>query len=264
MKTIALGAAALCLAGSAFAAAGLDSRLASPETGFTLGGSLYRLIGGATEAVGDTLFLKAEFYYHGGVSADYENDDHSREGLVDARGARRAEPTDWIERLNRRVRAHAHYHLKRDEKKEMLPFFALAVRLDPKNVEAVLTSAYWLDREFKKPRDAADVLEKGMRDNPGSWEIPLRLAELRFREKNHAAVERLCREALGRAAGKDAERHHLIDLHFWFAESLHALGRPAEALSAYRSALGFYGDEEKSLLRDRISARVTELAPAAV
>ena len=67
-------------------------------------------------------------------------------------------------------------HLSDEKKIEMLPFFALSTKLDPRNIEAVLTAAYWLDTRFDKTAEAVKTLKKGVEDNPDSWEIENALA----------------------------------------------------------------------------------------
>ncbi len=116
------------------------------------GDPLSRFLGSAKEAVGDTLFLKADAYFHGGV---IEKDHHDetpeelrREGLLAPATPHIETPKDWIVAVNREVHVSEIAHLTKQGRKEMLPFFSMAATLDPTNVEAVLTTAYWFENEF--------------------------------------------------------------------------------------------------------------------
>src|SRR5262245_48323789 len=79
------------------------------------GDPLSRLIGSAEEAVGDTLFLKADSYFHGGVTEHYDDNspaDISKQGHIDddEEAASKVAPADWIARINAEVGAHEHRH----------------------------------------------------------------------------------------------------------------------------------------------------------
>jgi tetratricopeptide (TPR) repeat protein len=256
----AVAAPAALWAVAALLAAAADARMPQGSTSFSLNDSLYRLLGTAKEAVGDVLFLKADSYYHGGSELEYEHEDYQKEGLIDD-GGRAEAPSDWIARVYDRVRSHAHYHLKDQEKKEMLPFFALATTLDPKNVEAVLTTAYWLEAHFGKSDEALEVLRKGSRDNPDAWQIDLRLGLLASRRKEDPALAlRHLEEALRKSRGKEVERYEALDMHYYAAEACLKLGRPKEALGYYLGALAF--TEEGTEIRSVIRRKALELQRA--
>ena len=203
----------LCLVGGAC----LASRMpAGPDVEMGPGGDpLTRLVGSAKEAVGDTLFLKADEYFHGGVEDEEHHDENvrdiKREGLLENKEQR--EPSDWIDRINRQVHAHELRYLTSGRRKEMLPFFAWGTSLDPHNVEAILTSAYWLDSEFGKTAEAADLLERGIRDNVDSWELEQALAKIYGRDK--ATWDRAYthyRAALQKSSDKKLENFERLQL----------------------------------------------------
>ncbi len=247
---------ALLLA-AAGVAGSIERRLPSENASFTLEDSLGRLMGTAKEGLGDMLFLQADIYFHGGAAGRYAEtrEEHAKEGLI----AHAETGGDWIQRVYRKVHSHAHYHLAGRQKQELLPFFALATRLDPHNIEAVLTTAYWLEAHFGKPDEAAGVLQKGRRDNPVSWEVSFALGSLYFKHKqDHEASVLYFREAVLKSEGLEIERYHRVDMHYFLAESLWRLGRPAEALPHYRRAVSFYGPDESPVLKKILLGRIAE------
>lgn len=245
-----------------FLAHSIEAGEPSGVSSFTLNDSLYRLVGSAKEAIGDTLFLKADAYFHGGVEDKHDTDEEREEtGYIEPKGSHADDfGTDWIARVNGQVHSHEHIHLAASNQVEMLPFFALATTLDPHNVEAILTGAYWLDSHFNKTDEAIALLKRGSAANPDSWEIPYNLGLIYFKEKkNFAESERYLRLALKNSQGQDVMRHQMVDIHYYLAESLVAEGRKEEALPFYRGALAFYDSKTDSKLRDRIRDKIREL-----
>ena len=237
-----------------------------PAADFSLENSTRRIFGSAEEMIGDSLFLKADAYFHGGVEAKYrehDEEDAAKEGHQEQNAASE-EPQDWIAKINRQVQSHEHTHLTHDDQKEMLPFFALSTRLDPHNVEAILTTAYWLERSFLKPDEALQTLLKGSEDNPGSWEIDFTLAGLYFRyKKDYLSSARYYSEAVQKSGPAAAPKHFLVDMHYYLAESLRMQGKSAEALAEYRKAGSFYAPADISELKNAIQKKIAELGGAA-
>jgi tetratricopeptide (TPR) repeat protein len=225
---------------------------------------LYRLLGGAEEAAGDVLFLKADSYFHGGVIEKFEEPEGSvkMEGLIEEKDEKKEKPEDWIARVNDQVRSSEHRHLSGKERIEMLPFFALSTKLDPYNVEAVLTSSYWLDSEFHKAREAQETLEKGIRDNPGSWEIENALAGLYDRARDFAQSERHYLAAIEKSKAGPIETYWRTWLYYHLAESRLAQGKPGQALESYREAIRFFDAKSPTALKGKIEDKIRQLSGA--
>lgn len=241
----------------------IDRDLKTQAMAMNLPDTLYRVVGTAKEAFGDMLFLKADSYYHGGVTTEFieTREDLQKEGLVheEAHEAEEA-PLDWIAKINSQIKRHGHYHLPKDEQKEMLPFFSLAVNLDPYNVEAILTAAYWIDSHFGKVGEAIRVLKEGSKNNPGSWEIDYSLARIYFkRRKDFAQSEFYYLEAI-RKMDEKSGRGALRDCYYLLGESRLKQGKKKEALEAFQKALTFYAEGESDPLKSVISGRIKELA----
>ena len=250
-----------------FAAAGLASAvqgsLDDPSAAFT--GEpvdpLSRFIGSAKEAFGDTLFIRADSYFHGGVPHEHHHDDSAVE--VEKEGALGFEteeaPGDWIARINHDIQTHELIHLTKAKRVEMLPFFVLSTSLDPHNIEAVLTTAFWLEREFDRPEDASQLLKKGVLDNPDSWEIDSALGQFYFRRKKYVQAEEHLRAALKKLGTAPIENYKHMDLYYYLAEGCLAQGKKIEALEAYRAAVRFFDEKITPFLRSSIRNKITEL-----
>lgn len=249
-----------------FAAAGFlsftlqkEMFLAAPES--RSGDPLTRIIGSAKEAVGDTLFVKADVYMHGGVEEDFHEtqEDLQKEGLIPEEHAEPQGPQDWIQKINGQIQVHTHRHLKASKQKELLPFLAMATTLDPHNVEAILTAAYWLDQRFGQPDAALGLLLKGRRDNPDEWQFDYKLAESVFkRGRDFPQTQYYCLQALKKIGVRKVDPHALIDIYFYLGESYIHEGQRAEAIAAYERALGFFGPSPVSL-KETIQTRIREL-----
>ena len=245
----------------------IDKELNSSRAAFNFQDALFRFVGSAKEMVGDTLFLKADSYYHGGAEMHYEETpeeleregdvEHTEEGEARAKAAEK----DWIAGVNHQIRSYEHYHLVKADQKEMLPFFALATSLNPHNVEAILTTAYWLDSHLGKTDAAIETLLKGGKNNPDAWEIEDSLAKIYFsRLKNYAASEKHFLDAIQKAERKAADDHTLANLYFYLAESRRPQGKKEEALRAYRSALDHLKETDPLSFRKTVDDKIRELS----
>ncbi len=209
--------AVVCIVAAGFLASSIDAR-SHAEGGAA--DPLFLALGSAKEAVGDTLFIRADEYFHGGVMEKHHHDksveDVHREGILSSKKeeALGRMPADWIDRVNGQVRATQDSHLTKEKRKEMLPFFKWATDLDPHNVEAILTTAYWLEKEFEKPDEARALLEKGVRDNPSSWELESEFAKALLKCGDIASSKIHLRAALTKSLDaklEDFERRSLVN-----------------------------------------------------
>lgn len=158
---------------------------------------LYQLIGSSKEAIGDTLFLKADEYFHGGAQFKHGEEPPEaieREGFIaeadredgDEDEHRSKPAVDFIKKINDQITFTQHHHLEGDQAREMLPLLAGAVSLDPHNVEAILTTAYWLSQRLDKSDEAIILLKKAIHENPDAWELYGSLGRIYFKKKNNS------------------------------------------------------------------------------
>jgi tetratricopeptide (TPR) repeat protein len=242
----------------------IDAKLSGGQNiKMDLDSSLTRILGGSKEAIGGALFLKADSYFHGGEArtgqAKETNEELDKEGLIEEH--HESENSDWISKVNNRVQSHAHYHLKQEEQKEMLPYFAMATKLDPHNLEAVLTTSYWLSRHLNRIDEAIGVLVTGIQNNPDSWELEYGLGELYFKyKKNYEKSREHFSAASEKAQGKELARHEYVDIYYFLAESYRNLSSLPEALKNYKLAIKGYQAGDESELKKDIEQKISQLS----
>lgn len=227
-------------------------------------GPLYLFLGSAKEAIGDTFFLKANSYLHGGVSTDLLQ--HEEMVETGDRGSQNHESfkkkyTDWVYQVNSRVKVMEHIHLQGEQSKEILPLLASAIKLDPYNVPAILTTAYWLDSYFKKTDEAIEILRQGLKDNPDSWEIEYHLGMNYLKSKKDFKTSSVYFESSIAHMNKDnASNVDLRDVYYYLAESYMGQTSKAQALKAYQKALTFFDAKENPNLKSSIARKIKDLA----
>ncbi len=243
----------------------LDRGLESSRPGFGAQDALNRFIGGIKEGIGDTLFLKADAYFHGGVSGHGAESavDLVKEGQIHETHAETADKSDWISKINHEVKAHEHYHLKRDEKKEMLPFLALATRLDPYNIDAILTTSYWLSDHLGKDKEAIEVLEKGIENNPSEWALEASLAALYLKKiGDYPRAIAHYQQAIHKALKKNTEQNEVADLYSYLGDCYIKEGNTILGMEAFRAALDLLTDVRYEKLKSAIRLKINRLAPS--
>ncbi len=212
----------------------LGDRLAGGWMGGHSSSVMFRLIGSAKEAVGDTMYRKADQYHHGGVSERFELLFREGKGPGESHllGHDPAEPflepeawpDNWIRRVNRRIKVYAHRHLEEaDEKVEVLPFLFFATRLNPHHIEAILTEAYWLGRHLGRVDQAIETLERGIRNNPTAWVLDYELGKIYFHTRKDYAQSLIHLENAIRKSSlaplDQFDRHVVEDVHFLAQEA---------------------------------------------
>lgn len=224
---------------------------------------LYQLIGSAKEAVGDTMLLKAESYFHGGSEREFgeENEEErERQGHIhEAHELEAHDPADWPALINERVKSHEHYHLRDNEQKEILPFLFLGTQLDPYHVEAQLSTAFWLERQLNKRAEAIEVLMTARRYNPDSWEIAYELGNLYFRAKQYERAVVFYEEAEKKLGPAVAESMQAAHLQFYLAESWSQIGDAAKARQHYEAFLKLLPPGQAIPLRQQVTQKLESL-----
>lgn len=192
--------AAACAAGAAVVI-GLSPVERMPQLAFG-GDALSVAFGGAKSAISDSMFRKADSYFHGGVdmectqhghhhhdhgdldgNAHDDGHDHHHDeagGGHDSEeqdvGESHMDPWAWI---NEHIRApEVERHLEGEKAVELMPWFWAAVKANPHNTEAWLTAIYMADKSLKNEKLAAGILADAKKANPES--IAIALAEGRF------------------------------------------------------------------------------------
>lgn len=137
------------------------------------------VLGDAKKDLSGVMLREADSYFHGGVDMDCTLHDHEGEQGChcghhrehddhgEVHPSRTAfDPWRWI---NAHVRApEIERHLAQDKIVEMMPWFWVAVKADPHNVEAWTAAWYSAARLMRNPPMALKVAEEGARQNPDS------------------------------------------------------------------------------------------------
>lgn len=153
------------------------------------------LLGDAKKDISASMVRTADSYFHGGVDIDCHLDDHDHDEHACGEGAAcphhghdhhdHDHPEDDAERvvtsnlhfdpwrwINGHVRApEIDRHLEGEKAKEMLPWFWMAVRSNPHNIEAWTTAWYAAARIMKDSQLALKVAHEACRANPDNLEV---------------------------------------------------------------------------------------------
>lgn len=174
-----LAALALCL--------GLVMRIAPARMPQALGGGdfLSVLLGDAKKDISGAMVHEADSYFHGGVDMDchhlhgghhhdsgtccHHDHGHDHDADCDDHHEGAFDPWRWI---NVHVRApEIDRHLSTKQAVEMMPWFWIAVKADPHNVEAWSTAWYTASHVMKDEALALRIAVEGQRLNPESLEM---------------------------------------------------------------------------------------------
>jgi tetratricopeptide (TPR) repeat protein len=145
----------------------LACRLTSPEmeSASEVDSVLGRLLGASRVALGQSLYLEADNYFHQGVK-------HTQKTAF----------TDFFQRWDSIIAPQLHMHTAGTSIYELMPWFRFATEMDPHNVEAYLTAAYWLGNEGGRPDLAEKILMEGQQNNPRDYRILQEKGRLLLRE----------------------------------------------------------------------------------
>ena len=138
------------------------------------------LLGDAKKDISGAMVREADSYFHGGVDMDchhlHDHHDHDLEAHHEHHADEEREhekesfdPWRWI---NAHVRApEIDRHLDSNKAVEMMPWFWVAVKSDPHNVEAWSTAWYSASHLMKDDELALRIATEGQRLNPESMEM---------------------------------------------------------------------------------------------
>lgn len=174
----------------------------------------------------------------------------------------------WVRWFRQAVRPSGHVHLEsKREVAEVLPWFWVAIKVDPHNVHAYELGAFWLAFQSGEVEKALQLVDEGIRRNPAAFELELVKAEVLFRnhrprearETLDAAEEKWLTTRQARQSGKlDPRRAPPEDLYMaeilvLKADCYRKLGRIDEAIECFRRAMPY------SRTADRIAAQIALL-----
>jgi tetratricopeptide (TPR) repeat protein len=123
-----------------------------------------RLLGASRVAFGDSFFEEADNYFHKGVGHVHQ----------------KAFSNSYFQALGAAIEPSGHVHSEGVEVSEIMPWLRFTTKMDPKNVEAYLTTAYWLEGSIGRPDVAESVLREAQRDNPKDYRVINARAKMLF------------------------------------------------------------------------------------
>ncbi|MBP6963319.1 MAG: hypothetical protein KBC96_02825 [Armatimonadetes bacterium] len=132
------------------------------------GDILVRLFGGTAEIASRSALDQADLYLHKG--AGHLCEDHGHDG--DQQRSHSLPMQGLVRRLHGQTAPRDHSHVVGSDEKELLPWFVIAARLDPRNVEAWRTGAYWYYRTGQV-REAERFISAGIASNPSDHRVYL-------------------------------------------------------------------------------------------
>jgi len=174
------------------------------------------LLGNSRQMLARHFYVKADVYFHSGYYptmfdqvdrseglhiAEHVASDHSSADPHAKDDAHKDEhddlpdflqkPTNWIEKFGRNFYPTAHEHLEKPaQTREMLPWLLLASRMNPREAQTYVVTAYWLRSSMGKIDEAENFLREGLGANPGHPEILFELGRIQLESRKDSVRAR--------------------------------------------------------------------------
>lgn len=220
--SVAAGGALAALLACSFS---LACRLATdPAFAAARGGTAAALLMEETrKALGGEFDEMADVYFHRGVS-------HREEEA----------PAGVFQRLEDVVSPRTHVHLTSAEIFQIMPWLRFATRVNPHDMDAYMSAAFWVSQQGKDyRRQALGILEEARRNNPRDYRVPMERGMVLLHYGELGGAARSFDQALrrwGETAGVDARQKQIdraaLDNYRGFLYELD--GRTSDALACYR------------------------------
>lgn len=124
---------------------------------------LVQVLGGTADLAAERAYQEADVYFHGGNRQDSHASGPPAHDLP---------MSALIAHMQGEAAPHEHRHLAGVDEEEILPWFAVAVRLNPHHVEAWSTGSYWYFRTGDREK-ALQFASEGIRHNPTAYVLHL-------------------------------------------------------------------------------------------
>ncbi|MBP9733632.1 MAG: hypothetical protein KBD07_04580 [Candidatus Omnitrophica bacterium] len=266
MKAFVLPLAAMLVTGAVGSPIGAKLILAEAPEKATLENPLFAALGSAKEAAGDLIYQRADEYFHGGMDRNMMSlHGEAHEDEDDPRYHAEVETTDWVMRVNSSIRIMEHRHLENQDSAEILPLLSMSTTLNPKNMDAALTAAYWLEKATGDVEKPIEVLIKASKADDRDWKAPFAIGELIFlKKKQPRDAVPYFEKAVSRLVPDNAMPFDWVRVRYTLAEALSASGETEKALERYRETLALAEQRPESalpeVLRQKIKALESNLA----
>lgn len=264
MKRYWLPLAVLLLLGVPLARTGAALVLREVPEKASLNNPLFEALGSAREAAADAIYMRADQYLHAGMDANLLN--QIRTAGEDPNHPEFTAPSktnDWAMRINRQIKIVEHKHLEGEDAKEILPLLYVSSTLNPQNVDAALTAAYWLEKSTGNAQKSLEVLRHAESVHPDDWRILFAIAQiLDAKKKDPAGAIPYYQKTANFLTPQNALPFDWIRVRYAWAEALAATGQNDWAIAIYEEALKLAEQREKTampaILRQKI-AKLREL-----
>lgn len=221
-----------------------------------------RAMGEARSIVSAGCVLQADRYFHGGLG-HYDEEHRGGLSIEKGEGAVDEDPEEHtlseiaslniLTRVAGAIGVTEHVHLKGEGLKEIVPWMYYAAEIDPHNVRAYGLVAYYLADRLGKISEALEYLRKGIRENPGSWELNADTGRLYYKHiKDYRTAERYFLRAL---ALLETEQHDKFQERYVLSFITHTY----EAMGEDQRALPYYIRMNRIFPRDYFEKRIKEL-----
>lgn len=136
---------------------------------------LLRVLGGTADLASDKAFKQADVYYHAGMMDKCPDESHHHEEHGSHRHEEDSEPVNlplanFIRNIYAQTQPGEHMHIHGESEKELIPWFIVSTRLNPRNIEAWRVGTYWFFRTGDLKR-AEDFISKGISANPSDYRL---------------------------------------------------------------------------------------------
>lgn len=228
------------------------------------------LLGDAKKDISASMVRTADSYFHGGVDINCHLDDHDHDhdghvcGEVAAcphHGRDHHDHDDHEDDTGRVVVSNLHFdpwrwinghvrapeidlHLEGEKAKEMLPWFWMAVRSNPHNIEAWTTAWYAAARIMKDSQLALKVAQEACQANPDNLEVLCILGRTYRIEGLRDDVQAIAAFSKAREKGLRASGGNLSELS---EEDKDSFLQSLDYLSIYAAEKKDYGQLERLL-----------------
>ncbi len=228
------------------------------------GDPLFRLLGTAKEAMGDLVILRADAYLHSGLREDIartcDDDESGKESHKDHKAGDHAIDGDgWAEWVYNRMGVTELSHLEGQKARELVPILDVSTKLNPHNLLAVLTAAYWYRSHVGDSRAALEVLARGIQENPASWEVEFEAGQILSEDAKE--YEKAVPHYLEAIKKMPMGEHMIFDpvrARYGLAQCYERLGRAGEAVIFYREALALYPAGQTTALKGILEKKIKE------
>ncbi len=249
---------------------------------------LYKLLGESRRIFSRVCMMRADEYFHGGVTlaamkcrsganvehGEHDGHAHEEEEHVHSLDGHEEKPVNAYKQveaikgvskwnvlfyMGQLISIDKHVHLRKEEQKEMVPWYIFATELDPNNIHAYVIGGYWIGQVLDSPEEGIAFLSSGLRKNPDAWQLYSSMAEIYLSEiKDYPKALSFFQKAASLFTRENVTRHESWEILMYIAGCYQFLGNKKEALVRYQWISKYFPEDKVSAMKVReLSAQVT-------